>query len=127
MIGVRHWRSQSQLRNLGTRRDVTKKFGRGPISSEVVNSSQVKRSVLLQGTIGDFSRAFNVSRGVWDHPDGKYRGRTGPISVPTELSNVITGVFSLDNRRIGRSYYRKSHAAALTQSELRQLKNSVFD
>jgi hypothetical protein len=27
MIAVRHWRSQSQLRNLGTRHDVTQKLG----------------------------------------------------------------------------------------------------
>src|SRR5215831_519610 len=83
---------------------------------KVLNRSVAKRSVLLQGTIADISRAFGVNLGVWEHQDGKYRGRTGPISVPAELSNIVTGVFGLDNRRVGRSYYRKAHPMAFDRA-----------
>src|SRR5262249_7856799 len=81
---------------------------------EVVNRSM--RSVRLRGKIGDVARAFNVDLGVWEQPEGQYRGRTGPISVPAELSGIITGVFGLDNRRIGRSYRRASRATVFNHA-----------
>ncbi|HLK57248.1 MAG TPA: protease pro-enzyme activation domain-containing protein, partial [Chthonomonadaceae bacterium] len=76
----------------------------------VVSSSSAQRNVLLRGKIADISRAFNVNLGMWEHSQGKYRGRTGAISVPTELSSIITSVFGLDNRRTGRSYRRTPSA-----------------
>jgi kumamolisin len=95
--------------------DAVEKFA-AAYNLKVLNRSAIKRSVLLQGTIGDISRAFSVKLGVWEHQDGNYRGRTGPISVPAELSNVVTAVFGLDNRRVGRSYRRKSQTIALSHA-----------
>jgi kumamolisin len=83
---------------------------------EVLNRSLSMRSVHLRGTIGDVARAFSVDLGVWEHPEGQYRGRTGPISVPAELHGIITGVFGLDNRRIGRSYRRGLRATVFSHA-----------
>lgn len=74
---------------------------------EVVEASLPKGSVRLNGTVGDFSRAFDVRLQRWSHQTGVYRGRIGYIHIPVNLQPVIRGVFGLDNRRLGRSY-RKS-------------------
>ena len=61
----------------------------------------VERTVLLQGTAADFSKAFGVELRTYRMPNGQsYRGRVGKISIPAELEGVVIGVFGLDNRRV---------------------------
>ena len=55
--------------------------------------------MVLSGTVAQFSEAFNVTLRRFEHPNGAYRGRTGPIHVPPELDGVIQAVLGLDNRR----------------------------
>ncbi len=80
----------------------------------VMESSQARRTMVLSGTIAALSAAFGVSLANYEHPEGAYRGRTGPIYVPTELSGIIQGVFGFDNRRQARPHFRqhKHHGAA---------------
>jgi kumamolisin len=73
----------------------------------VLESSPAKRSVLLSGTVAAFSAAFGVHLKIYDSPFGRYRGRVGPVTIPTELDGVIDSVFGLDNRRMGRPYLKK--------------------
>lgn len=78
----------------------------------VVDSSVAGRSVVLSGTIAAFSEAFGVKLEMYEHPDGVYRGRTGPLHIPAELKDVVRGVFGLDNRRFARPHLSRVHQAA---------------
>lgn len=40
----------------------------------------------------------------YEHPGGSYRGRTGQIYIPTELKDIVEGVFGLDNRQQARPH-----------------------
>ena len=44
------------------------------------------RTVTLTGKTGDFSKAFQVELAHYEHSGGNYRGRTGAVSVPRELT-----------------------------------------
>src|SRR5579884_424913 len=74
----------------------------------VVDSNPVTRSVRLQGTAGDFAKAFGTHLAHYERTDGlTYRGRTGPVTLPTELAPIVEAVFGLDNRPMGRSYLKR--------------------
>ncbi len=72
------------------------------------------RTVILSGTAGDFSRAFQVSLDRYEHAGGAFRGRTGPVRVPAALKNIIKGVHGLDNRPQARAHCRIASAAAVS-------------
>ena len=77
---------------------------------KVLDSSVPKRRVLVEGTIGDVSKAFGVQLNEYDHPkEGRFRGREGEIHVPTALFGVVHGVFGLDTRTIGKPRLRKAN------------------
>ncbi len=73
---------------------------------EVVKADFSQCKVILSGTISDFSKAFNVQMTMYAHPSGTYRGRTGPIHVPKEISQIVQGVFGLDNRPQAKPHFR---------------------
>jgi kumamolisin len=73
----------------------------------VVEISPARRTVVLSGTIAALSAAFGVYLANYDHADGPYRGRTGPIYVPEDLTGVVQGVFGFDNRPQARPHFRK--------------------
>jgi kumamolisin len=73
----------------------------------VVEVSQPRRTVVLSGTISALSEAFGVSLANYEHPDGAFRGRTGPIYIPADLTGVIQGVFGFDNRPQARPHFRR--------------------
>jgi kumamolisin len=78
-----------------------------------------RRTVVLSGTVSNFQKAFNVELKEYSHPKGNFRGRVGAISVPAEYSDIIRGVFGLDNRPQAEPHFRrlqpragvKAHAA----------------
>jgi kumamolisin len=57
-----------------------------------------RRSILLSGTVADMSEAFGTQLFIFQSPDGMYRGRTGELSIPTSLGDIVVGVFGLDVR-----------------------------
>ena len=71
-----------------------------------------RRTVVLSGTVRNLQKAFNVHLKEYKHPKGNFRGRTGDISVPTEYSDIIRGVFGLDNRPQAEPHFRKAHPNA---------------
>jgi len=73
----------------------------------VVESSTSRRSVMLSGTVATFNKAFNVVLERWQHTGGTYRGRTGPVQIPSELAGIVTGVFGLDDRPFARPHFRR--------------------
>lgn len=55
--------------------------------------------VVLKGTASQFESAFNVKLQDYENASGlTFRGRTGTISVPSELAPNVEGVFGLDSR-----------------------------
>jgi kumamolisin len=77
-----------------------------------------RRTVKVRGTVANLEKAFSVILNDYNHPKGKYRGRTGAIHIPADLADVIQGVYGLDNRPQAQPHYRfrgvKGAAAATT-------------
>ena len=73
---------------------------------KVVEVSRPRRSVLLSGSISDFSRAFGVELNTYQHPAGTSRMRSGSIQIPATLSGIVAGVFGLDNRPQAKPHFR---------------------
>jgi kumamolisin len=72
----------------------------------VVATEPARRTVVLSGTASAMSAAFGVTLHQFEHDGGTYRGRTGSISVPAALGNIVEGVFGLDNRPQASSHLR---------------------
>jgi kumamolisin len=77
----------------------------------VVHRSQGERSIVLKGKLGDLIAAFHADVQLYHHAAGTYRGRRGDISVPKDLSDVVTGVFGFDTRPKRRSRFRHGTGA----------------
>jgi kumamolisin len=73
---------------------------------KVVEVSRPRRSVLLSGSISNFSRAFNVELNNYQHAGGTSRMRSGAIQIPAALSGIIEGIFGLDNRPQAKPHFR---------------------
>jgi len=78
----------------------------------VVHRSALERTVTLSGRLGNVLAAFPADVRLYHSPMGTYRGRTGHISLPEDLSDIVTGVFGLDTRPKSRAPFR---ARALAQ------------
>jgi kumamolisin len=73
----------------------------------VKEKSAERRTVILSGTVAAVDEAFGVALKEYDHPTGRYRGRTGPVQLPAELHDVVEGVFGLDNRPQAKPHFRR--------------------
>jgi kumamolisin len=75
---------------------------------EVVRADPARRLVVLRGTVQAVADAFEAQlEGVYDSGAGSYRARTGPLTVPPQLSGIVTGVFGIDNRPTARTHMRR--------------------
>jgi kumamolisin len=73
----------------------------------VKEKSPARRTVILTGTVTAMNEAFGVELKEYEHPSGRYRGRTGPVHLPAELQDVVEGVFGLDNRPQAKPHFRR--------------------
>lgn len=64
----------------------------------VVERDLARRTMRLEGTIEQLSAAFGVSLAHYTVDGTTYRGRTGPVSLPPSLQNVVEAVLGLDTR-----------------------------
>jgi kumamolisin len=78
-----------------------------------------RRTIILTGTVAQFSAAFAVQLHKMQHASGLiYRGRTGAILLPSELGDIVEAVLGLDNRPQAKPHFRvrsednKKHRAA---------------
>jgi len=85
---------------------------------EVSEVDRGRRAVKLRGTVDAVARAFGVqSLQLFEHPSfGPYRGRQGPLTIPSELGGVITGVFGIDERPQATPHLRAADPAAAATS-----------
>jgi kumamolisin len=78
---------------------------------EVVHTDLNTRTVELAGTVTAMNAAFGVKLMRFSNEQGEYRGRVGRVLVPNAISNLVEGVFGLDNRRVVK---RRGHASSTT-------------
>jgi len=110
-----------QKRTILSRKEFEQRHGADPASIARVEAfarqhkltvkeeSAGRRTVVLSGTVAAMNEAFGVELKEYDHPSGRYRGRTGPVHIPAELQDVIEGVFGLDNRPQAKPHFRRRH------------------
>jgi len=72
----------------------------------VVETSVPRRTIKLSGTIGDMSAAFGVTLRHYKAGAVTYRGRTGAITIPVNLTGIIERVLGLDDRPTVVPHYR---------------------
>ncbi len=72
----------------------------------VVHSSIAQRTVKLAGTAADLSAAFRSTLKQYKVGKREFRGRTGTVSVPADLADIVVGVFGLDNRPAAKPHLR---------------------
>jgi kumamolisin len=72
----------------------------------VLQEHAARRTVVLSGTVDEFSAAFGVELHQTLHAGGTYRGRTGAIYLPDELNGVVEAVLGLDNRPQAKPHFR---------------------
>jgi len=74
---------------------------------KVVESDEARRSVVLSGTTKSMDEAFGVQLQQFEHAAGTYRGRTGSVSVPSDLAGIVEGVFGLDDRPAAEPHFQR--------------------
>jgi kumamolisin len=77
----------------------------------VVTVDPAGRRVVLAGTAAALSAAFATELQRYEHPNGTFRGRTGPLHIPTELDQIVVGVFGLDDRPQARPHIQRYNRA----------------
>ncbi len=73
----------------------------------VVASSSARRSVFLSGTAAQFEAAFATKIEHYECDGNTYRGRTGTLSVPMDIADVVEGVFGIDDRPVARPHFQR--------------------
>ena len=77
----------------------------------VLQEHAARRTVILSGTVAQFSAAFGVQLHQMSYAGGTYRGRTGGIYLPTEWDGVVEAILGLDNRPQARPHFRSRAGA----------------
>jgi kumamolisin len=72
----------------------------------VLEEHAARRTVILSGTVAQFSAAFAVQLQHMEHEGGTYRGRTGDIRLPADLSGIVEAVLGLDDRPQAKPHFR---------------------
>lgn len=92
----------------------------------VTSVDPAARQVKLAGTVQALSQAFGATLRHCDHPSGRFRYRTGSLTVPGDLAAIIEAVLGLDNRPQAKPHFRlraarriaPARAAAVSYSPL---------
>jgi kumamolisin len=72
----------------------------------VVSHSAGQRTLVLRGTLGALEAAFGAKLEMYHHRSGTFRGRTGALTIPTDLKGIVVGVHGLDNRPLRKTRRR---------------------
>jgi kumamolisin len=107
-----------------SREEYTARYGADPADVQAVlafaghfglamsNLNLGARSVTLSGTCADFANAFQVKLARYHYRGGSYRGRTGAVNIPHELSGIVVAVHGLDNRPQAQTHFRIANTSA---------------
>jgi kumamolisin len=114
-------------RRLADRAQFAEKYGASPEDIDAVtafaarhhlavtSADPARRAVTLHGTLEAVGQAFEPQiEGLYADSSGhgRYRARSGALTVPAELDGIVVGVFGIDNRPQARKQLRIAHAAA---------------
>jgi kumamolisin len=77
-----------------------------------------RRTVVLSGTVAQFSAAFNVQLHQMSHAGRRYRGRTGAILLPADLDGIVEAVLGLDSRPQAAPHFRPAASAAVSYTPI---------
>jgi kumamolisin len=79
----------------------------------VSETSLVKRRVVVHGTADNISKAFGTKLAHYRNQETNqvFRGRSGTVSVPEELQDVVIAVLGLDTRQVAFAHFIRSNAA----------------
>ena len=66
-----------------------------------------RRSIAVSGTVAEMNEAFGTQLRIFQSPDGAYRGRTGELTIPSHLADIVVGVFGLDARPQAKVRFRR--------------------
>ena len=80
----------------------------------VAQINMAARSVVLTGTCANFVQAFQANLARYEQQGIAFRARTGAVSIPQELANVIVGVHGLDNRPQAKPHFRLANQQGVT-------------
>ncbi|MBU6455272.1 MAG: S53 family peptidase [Cyanobacteria bacterium REEB67] len=108
---------------------ITDKFGANPDSVKaiqkfaddhglkVVEHNPASGRMQLSGTTEQMMKAFEVKLQEYKHDNGlSFRGRTGTLTVPTELAPNIKAVLGLDNRPQFKTNYVKGDPSSMLEA-----------
>jgi len=74
--------------------------------------SPERRTVTLEGTAANMTRAFEVRLDRYEHESHQYRARTGGIKLPSDLASSVEAVLGLDDRPQAKTHHRVRGAQA---------------
>jgi kumamolisin len=107
-----------------TREEFARRYGADPVDVErveqfaaqndltVVEIDLARRSVVLSGTVANMNEAFGTKIQLYQAPGGIFRGRTGGLTVPSDIAPLLVGVFGLDDRPQAKTRLRR-HIAGI--------------
>jgi kumamolisin len=78
--------------------------------------SAARRTVKLDGTAAEMTKAFGVKLDCYEFGGQKYRARTGGIQVPADLAEWVEAVLGLDNRPQAQAHFRVLDEVAGTKA-----------
>jgi kumamolisin len=66
-----------------------------------------RRAVVLSGTVANMNEAFGTQLRLYRCPRGIFRARTGALFLATDLADIVTGIFGLDERPQANTRFRR--------------------
>ncbi|MGP0018005.1 MAG: protease pro-enzyme activation domain-containing protein [Candidatus Sulfotelmatobacter sp.] len=129
IVNAEEFKKPIEERTILSRKDFEQKHGADADSLARVESfarqhkltvkeeSSARRTIILSGTVAAVNDAFGVELKEYEHPSGRYRGRTGSVHLPAELHDVVEGVFGLDNRPQAKPHFRRRRGPAGARAE----------
>jgi kumamolisin len=72
----------------------------------VAQVNSAARTILLSGRAANFSKAFQVSFERCEYKGKVFRQRTGEVSIPADLADIVVSVHGLDNRPQAQAHFR---------------------
>ena len=120
--------SPAMLPKVSSREEFAQKLGADPADAQaveqfahhnhltVVATSLEKRRVVLRSNVKNLSKAFGVKLMICRNSQtgDTFRGRTGPLTIPEELKDIVVAVLGLDNRQAAYAHFLVRSAAAGT-------------
>ncbi len=73
----------------------------------VIEVDLARRSIVLAGTVANMNEAFATELLLFQSPNGLFRGRVGMLYIPSDLAEIVAGVFGLDERPQAKAHFRR--------------------